>query len=82
MATSCRPWCPPVRTIRWARYKFTLGWPSYLIHGTNKPYGVGLRSSHGCIRLYPEDVEKLFGMVGPGTKVHGGEPAVRVRLAQ
>jgi L,D-transpeptidase ErfK/SrfK len=51
------------------RYKFTLGWPSYLIHGTNKPYGVGLRSSHGCIRLYPEDVEKLFGMVGPGTKV-------------
>jgi L,D-transpeptidase ErfK/SrfK len=51
------------------RYKFTLGWPSYLIHGTNKPYGVGLRSSHGCIRLYPEDVEKLFGMVGPGTPV-------------
>jgi L,D-transpeptidase ErfK/SrfK len=51
------------------RYKFTLGWPSYLIHGTNKPYGVGLRSSHGCLRLYPEDVEKLFGMVGPGTQV-------------
>ena len=51
------------------KYKFTLGWPSYLIHGTNKPYGVGLRSSHGCIRLYPEDVEKLFGMVGPGTPV-------------
>jgi L,D-transpeptidase ErfK/SrfK len=51
------------------RYKFTLGWPSYLIHGTNKPYGVGLRSSHGCIRLYPEDVEKLFAMVGPGTSV-------------
>jgi L,D-transpeptidase ErfK/SrfK len=51
------------------RYKFTLGWPSYLIHGTNKPYGVGLRSSHGCIRLYPEDVEKIFAMVGPGTPV-------------
>jgi L,D-transpeptidase ErfK/SrfK len=51
------------------RFKFTLGWPSYLIHGTNKPYGVGLRSSHGCIRLYPEDVEKLFAMVGPGTPV-------------
>jgi len=51
------------------RYKFTLGWPSYLIHGTNKPYGVGLRSSHGCIRLYPEDVEKIFAMVGPGTTV-------------
>ncbi|MGC4028872.1 MAG: L,D-transpeptidase family protein [Steroidobacteraceae bacterium] len=51
------------------RYKLTLGWPSYLIHGTNKPYGVGLRSSHGCIRLYPEDIEKIFAMVGPGTAV-------------
>jgi L,D-transpeptidase ErfK/SrfK len=51
------------------RFKFTLGWPSYLIHGTNKPYGVGLRSSHGCIRLYPEDVEKIFAMVNPGTAV-------------
>lgn len=51
------------------RYKLTLGWQSYLIHGTNKPYGVGLRSSHGCIRLYPEDIEKVFGMVGPGTQV-------------
>jgi len=30
-----------------------LGWPSYLIHGTNKPAGVGLRASHGCIRMYP-----------------------------
>jgi L,D-transpeptidase ErfK/SrfK len=50
-------------------YKMTLGWPSYLIHGTNKPYGVGLRSSHGCIRLYPEDIEKIFAMVTPGTTV-------------
>jgi L,D-transpeptidase ErfK/SrfK len=51
------------------RFKFTLGWPSYLIHGTNKPYGVGLRSSHGCMRLYPEDIEKFFGMVPVGTQV-------------
>lgn len=49
--------------------KFTLGWPSYLIHGTNKPYGVGLRSSHGCLRMYPEDVVKLFDMVPVGTQV-------------
>jgi L,D-transpeptidase ErfK/SrfK len=49
--------------------KFTLGWPSYLIHGTNKPYGVGLRSSHGCLRMYPEDVVKLFDMVPVGTPV-------------
>jgi L,D-transpeptidase ErfK/SrfK len=51
------------------RHKFTLGWPSYLIHGTNKPYGVGLRSSHGCLRLYPEDVARLFDMVPVGTQV-------------
>jgi L,D-transpeptidase ErfK/SrfK len=46
-----------------------LGWPSYLIHGTNKPAGVGLRASHGCIRMYPEDVVALFDMVAVGTKV-------------
>ena len=51
------------------RFAFYLGWPSYMIHGTNKPAGVGLRSSHGCIRLYPEDIEQLFGMVPIGTKV-------------
>jgi len=51
------------------RYAFYLGWPSYMIHGTNKPAGVGLRSSHGCIRLYPEDIELLFSMVPVGTKV-------------
>jgi L,D-transpeptidase ErfK/SrfK len=49
--------------------KFTLGWPSYLIHGTNKPYGVGLRSSHGCLRMYPEDVVKFYDMVPVGTQV-------------
>lgn len=51
------------------RHAFYLGWPSYLIHGTNKPYGVGLRSSHGCIRLYPEDIAILFEMVPLGTSV-------------
>jgi len=51
------------------RYAFYLGWPSYMIHGTNKPAGVGLRSSHGCIRLYPEDIDLLFNMAPVGTKV-------------
>ena len=49
--------------------KFTLAWPTYLIHGTNKAYGVGMRSSHGCIRLYPEDVLPIFEMVPIGAKV-------------
>jgi len=51
------------------KFELTLGWPSYLIHGTNKPYGVGLRSSHGCVRLYPEDIAKIFQMVPNGTHV-------------
>jgi L,D-transpeptidase ErfK/SrfK len=51
------------------QYAFHLGWPSYLIHGTNKPYGVGMRSSHGCIRLYPEDIAVFFDLIPIGTKV-------------
>ena len=51
------------------KYAFYLEWPSYLIHGTNKPAGVGLRSSHGCIRLYPEDIEQLYVMVPMGSQV-------------
>jgi L,D-transpeptidase ErfK/SrfK len=51
------------------KYAFYLQWPSYLIHGTNKPAGVGLRSSHGCIRLYPEDIAQLFALVPIGTQV-------------
>ena len=50
-------------------YALTLSLPSYLIHGTNKPAGVGMRSSHGCIRLYPEDIEALFSRVARGTAV-------------
>lgn len=46
-----------------------LGWPTFLIHGSNKPWGIGRRVSSGCMRLYPEDVIKLFDMVPAGTKV-------------
>ena len=44
-------------------------WSDYLIHGTNKPYGIGMPVSHGCIRLYPEDIESLFEQVSVGTPV-------------
>jgi L,D-transpeptidase ErfK/SrfK len=60
---------PPGPDNPLGKYEFRLGWSSYLIHGTNKPYGVGLRSSHGCIRLYPEDIEKLYEMVPNGAQV-------------
>jgi L,D-transpeptidase ErfK/SrfK len=50
-------------------YVLKLEMPGYLIHGTNQPYGVGMRVSHGCIRLYPENIELLFSMVEPGVPV-------------
>ena len=51
-------------------YAMRLGRPEYLIHGTNKPYGIGMRVSHGCIRLYPEDIEALFAEVTLKTPVN------------
>jgi L,D-transpeptidase ErfK/SrfK len=52
-------------------YALRLGIPggSYLIHGTNNPVGVGMQITHGCIRLYPEDIEFLFGEVAAGMEV-------------
>ena len=50
-------------------YALYLGWPQYLIHGTNKPYGIGRRVSSGCIRLYPEDIRDLFFQIDAGISV-------------
>ncbi len=47
-----------------------LGWPTFLIHGTNKPWGIGRRVSSGCIRMYPESVKALFDKVPVKTKVY------------
>ena len=46
-----------------------LGFPEYLIHGTNKPYSIGMRVSHGCVRMYPEHIVEVFDLVKPGTPV-------------
>ncbi|MDF1589266.1 MAG: L,D-transpeptidase family protein [Gammaproteobacteria bacterium] len=51
-------------------YAMRLSMPGYLLHGTNRPFGVGLRVSHGCIRLFPEDIEHLFGIVPVNTPVN------------
>lgn len=55
-----------------------LSLPTILIHGTDKPWGVGRRVSHGCIRLYPEDIPKLFAMVPIGTSVEIVRQPVKV----
>ncbi|MET0044646.1 MAG: L,D-transpeptidase family protein [Candidatus Thiodiazotropha sp. 6PLUC3] len=46
-----------------------LGMSGYLLHGTNKPFGVGMRVSHGCIRLYPENIKQFFDEVETGIPV-------------
>jgi L,D-transpeptidase ErfK/SrfK len=51
------------------KYALRLTIPSYLIHGTNKQYGVGMQVTHGCIRMYPEHIEHLFSVVPVGTPV-------------
>ena len=51
------------------QYALSLGWPGYLIHGTNAPSSIGKPSSHGCMRMYPENVETLFGAVEVGEPV-------------
>lgn len=61
---------PPGPDNPLGRFALTLSLPGYLIHGTNKPAGVGMRVSHGCIRLYPEDIAELFRRVPDGTPVH------------
>jgi L,D-transpeptidase ErfK/SrfK len=63
------PTVPPGPDNPLGRHMMRLGWPSYLIHGTNKPPAVGMRASAGCVRLYPEDIARIFEAVPDGTKV-------------
>lgn len=60
------------------RHALYFGWPSYLVHGTNMPWGVGRRVSHGCIRLYPEGIERLFNEVAVGTPVQVIDQPIKI----
>jgi L,D-transpeptidase ErfK/SrfK len=60
---------PPGPDNPLGKFVLKLGIPGYLIHGTNQPYGVGMRVSHGCVRLYPENIELLYELVGRGETV-------------
>ncbi len=50
-------------------FKFTLGVPGYLIHGSNKKFGIGMRTSHGCFRMFNDNVLELAKMAPVGTPV-------------
>jgi L,D-transpeptidase ErfK/SrfK len=52
--------------------------PGYFLHGTNKPFGVGQRVSHGCVRLYPDDIQTLAAAAPIGTPVRIIDTPVKV----
>jgi L,D-transpeptidase ErfK/SrfK len=60
---------PPGDENPLGKYWLQLSVNGYGIHGTNRPYGIGREVSHGCIRLYPEDIEMLATFVEPGIPV-------------
>ncbi len=60
---------PPGPDNPLGRYALRLSIPGYLIHSTNKPFGVGMRVTHGCVRMYPENIEELFPIVPVQTMV-------------
>jgi L,D-transpeptidase ErfK/SrfK len=64
------PEVPPGPDNPLGEYALYLSRPSYVIHGTNKPYSIGLRATNGCIRLYPEDIRRLYQAAPVKTKVH------------
>jgi L,D-transpeptidase ErfK/SrfK len=60
---------PPGPDNPLGQYAMRLSASGYLIHGTNRPVGVGMQVTHGCIRMYPEDIERLFPQVPVKTPV-------------
>jgi len=60
---------PPGEDNPLGEFKLTLSWGDYAIHGTHMPLGVGRLVSHGCTRMYPEHIRKLFPLVPKGASV-------------
>jgi L,D-transpeptidase ErfK/SrfK len=62
-------------------FALDLGWPSYLIHGTNSPFSIGRAGTHGCVRLYNPDIERLYRAVKVGTPVVVGNTRFKVGMS-
>jgi L,D-transpeptidase ErfK/SrfK len=60
---------PPGPKNPLGKFAMRLGIPGYLIHSTNRPAGVGMRVTHGCVRMFPEDIAFLFNRVSVDTPV-------------
>lgn len=73
---------PPGPDNPLGRFAMMLDIPGYLIHGTNRPDGIGMRVSQGCVRLYPEDIEALVYKAPLQTPVHIVDQPIKVGLAE
>jgi lipoprotein-anchoring transpeptidase ErfK/SrfK len=51
------------------KYALRIGTSEYLLHGTNKRFGIGMRASSGCIRMYDHDIEWLYNNITVGTPI-------------
>lgn len=69
---------PPGPENPLGNHALNLGWTNIVIHGTNRPWGLGQRVSHGCIRMYPEDIAWLFQQVEVGTPVRVMDSPVKL----
>jgi L,D-transpeptidase ErfK/SrfK len=71
---------PPGPNNPLGKYAMKLGIPGYLIHGTgiDKEFGIGMRVTHGCVRMYPEDIAQLFPLVPVGAPVHITNEPVKI----
>ncbi len=72
------PYYPPGPDNPLGLFAFRLGIPGYLIHSTQKTNGIGMRVSHGCMRMYPMDIEQFFPTVKVGTTVNIVNQAIKV----
>jgi L,D-transpeptidase ErfK/SrfK len=69
---------PPGEDNPLGSHALRLSNPTILIHGTNRPFGVGRKVTHGCVRLYPEDMAELYRLVRVGTPVRFVREPVKV----
>ena len=69
---------PPGPDNPLGKHTLDLAWEAIRIHGTNRPWGVGRTVSHGCIRLYPEDIAALYPKAPIGTVVRVVDQPVKI----
>jgi L,D-transpeptidase YcfS len=60
------------------KYALRIGTSEYLLHGTNKRFGIGMRASSGCIRLYDNDIEWLYNNIPIGTLIRILEQPIKM----